>query len=74
MGRPRLDLYKDVCKQNLQLTGICLKEWESLAREREEWHPLVYESVKENDYVNRFLFQHVYIDMLLNLFLCIAED
>ena len=46
VGRPRLR-YKDVCKKDLQLTGIGVKEWASLAMEREAWRHLVSGGVKE---------------------------
>ena len=46
VDRPRLR-YKDICKQDLQLTGIGTKEWASLAMEREAWRHLVSGGVKE---------------------------
>ena len=46
MGRPRLR-FKDVCKLYIHLTGIGLKEWESLVKDHVEWHHIVSGGVKE---------------------------
>ena len=45
VGRPRLR-YKDLCKQDLQVTELGTREWETLAKDRDVWRYQVSQGIK----------------------------
>ena len=46
MGKPPLR-YMDICKQDLPLTELGTKEWETLTKDRDVWRYQVSQGIKE---------------------------
>ena len=71
VGRPRLR-YKDVCKRDLKSLSVEIDEWEKLTDDRNKWHPLISNRLREREItfsaVRRNYYQHDFIYFLFIIY------